>query len=117
MVRDDDGSIEYGELTLNYKNSTAIIEVGTDIDLESGITVIGTDGTVSVPEDWWQVCYFEVKEKGAERSKRYCSNIEGNGFRYLVKELLSMIKNEDTTSERITVDEQSAIVRALGDMK
>ena len=115
-VCDDRGNIEYGELTLNYDNSTAIIEVGTEIEIDSGFTAIGTNGTIIVPEDWWQVCYFEVKEKGAERNKRYSSNIEGNGFRYLLKELLTMIKNEDSTFERITAQEQAAIMNALNTM-
>jgi choline-phosphate cytidylyltransferase len=81
------------------------------------MTIIGTTGTITVPEDWWRIGYFKLKQNNETSFKRYCSNFEGNGFRYLIQALLGMIRTEDSGSARITVDESDAILKLLGTLK
>lgn len=116
IIKDSFGNDIYGQYTIKYDNAIATAEVNMDLEVENEMEIIGTEGSIIVPEDWWRIGYFRVKEKGSRNYKRYSSNLEGNGFRYLLQALQNMMKIKNTKSETthgMTEDEMQAILKIL----
>lgn len=112
-VKDSQGRFVYDLITLNYQNALASIEVGTTIDVENELVIIGSNGRVIIPNDWWNTGYFEADIKGRDFPKRYSFNFEGNGFRYLLQELMIMIRDQRTECTRLFYHESVKILEIL----
>lgn len=62
-VKNDVGDFVYGAIELIYSKGTAFIETGIDVSLEDSMVIVGTEGTIHVPDDWWNLGYFKWKEE------------------------------------------------------
>ena len=113
LVRNEAGEITYGILSFSFDNSVAVCEVSMDIDVDCEMTILGTNGEIYVPEDWWRMGYFKYKSADDPRTKHYSSNFEGNGFRYLVQAFLQEIRSNRSDAARITEEESAAILEVL----
>lgn len=113
IVKNENNTIEYVFINLIYDNSVASAEVGLETDIKGGMQILGTNGTIIVPDNWWNIGYFKMKNKKDIHFKRYSTNFEGNGFRYLIQSILMMIRNKTVVSQRITGEESMAILSVL----
>ena len=114
-VKSENNEITYAVL-MNGKeplNTAFILEIGIEFDVDSSMTILGTNGKIEVPGNWWQTGYFKLQMNAEDKAKRYSSNFEGNGFRYLIQSLLSMIEDERIWTTRIRPEEQVAVVKTL----
>lgn len=109
MVRNENGEINYGLIEFSYKNSVAVAEISMDVEQECSMTILGTEGVLVVPEDWWRMGYFKYKNKSEARAKHYSSNFEGNGFRYLIQTMVQELRTDKGETERITLEESAAV--------
>ena len=102
LVRDYAGNVSYGMLTFYYENAVANAEIAFDdaIDFDGNIKIIGTDGIIEVPIEWWKIGYFKIKNNQEDSFKRYSFNLEGNGFRYVIQTLLMRIREEHNEFSR-----------------
>lgn len=116
-VKDEEGNIIYYTISLEYDNCTSFIEIGLDLQVEDGMVIFGTEGMMYVPDDWWNLGYFKLKNKSDNRFKRYSFNFDGNGFRYMIRSLLHMLKKEQVVGQRLSVEEYKAVVKALNLLK
>lgn len=112
-VRDMDGNFVYDMITMKYPNALATIEIGTTVDIEDELVIIGSNGRVTIPNDWWNTGYFEANISDKEFLKRYSFNFEGNGFRYLLQELMIMIRDKRTECTRLFYDESVKLIEIL----
>ena len=112
-VTDAQGNFVYDVITMKYKNALASIEIGSTVDVEDELVIIGSGGRVTIPNDWWNTGYFEAKIEGNEFLKRYSFNFEGNGLRYLLQELLIMIRDKRTECTRLFYDESLLLSEIL----
>ena len=112
-VTDRNGDFVYDMITMKYKTALATIEIGTTVDVEDELVIIGSNGRVTVPNDWWNTGYFEANIAGKEFLKRYSFNFEGNGFRYLLQELMIMIRDKRTECTRLFYDESVKLMEIL----
>lgn len=112
-VKDEDGTFIYDMITMKYPGALATIEIGSTVDVENELVIMGTKGRVTVPNDWWNTGYFEAKVEGNEFLKRYSFNFEGNGFRYLLQELMIMISDQRTECTRLFYEESEALAEIL----
>lgn len=112
-VTDAQGNFVYDVITMKYKNALATIEIGSTVDVEDELVIIGSSGRVTIPNDWWNTGYFEAKIEGNEFLKRYSFNFEGNGLRYLLQELLIMIRDKRTECTRLFYDESLLLSEIL----
>lgn len=112
-VKDENGAFIYDMITMKYPGALATIEIGSTVDIENELVIIGTKGRVTVPNDWWNTGYFEAKVEGNEFLKRYSFNFEGNGFRYLLQELMIMISDQRTECTRLFYEESEALAEIL----
>ena len=99
-VKSSDGCFIYDMITMKYLRALATIE-------------IGTRGRITVPGDWWNTGYFEAKIEGQEFLKRYSFNFEGNGLRYLLQELVIMIRDRRTECTRFFYEESETLAELL----
>lgn len=98
--------------------SAFVFEVGMEMEVGTGMEILGTEGSIYVPGDWWQTGYFKMKSTADDnRFKRYSSNFEGNGFRYIIQSLLSMIEDERIWTTRVLPEEQIKVARVLKDVE
>ena len=116
LVESDNGTM-YGMINLVYGNSIAGAEICLDVESDCGMTITGSEGTIIVPEDWWRIGYFKLRRKGEREFKRYCSNFEGNGFRYLIQSVLSVIRSGRSAVQRISIQEEKTILDILKDIR
>ena len=100
-------------ISMKYAGALATIEIGTTVDIENELVIIGSNGRVTIPNDWWNTGYFEANISGKEFLKRYSFNFEGNGFRYLLQELMIMIRDKRTECTRLFYDESVRIIEIL----
>lgn len=96
-----------------YSDKIASIEIGISCLLDDGMTIIGDMGKVFIPNDWWNTGYFEVKLNKDRNIKRYSFNFEGNGLRYLLHELMIMIKDNCSQCNRIFYSESEQLYDML----
>jgi len=80
-------------------------EMGIGEYIQADMKIIGTEGIITVPANWWETGYFELKRKDDSAVKRYSCNYEGNGFRYVLVSVLSQINNKQYTEMRLTLEE------------
>lgn len=117
LVRNDSGEITYGIISFSFENSVAVCEISMDYDTDCEMTILGTNGEIYVPEDWWRMGYFKYKNADDPRTKHYSSNFEGNGFRYLVQSFLQEIRSNSADAARITEEESAVILKVLNEIK
>ena len=89
------------------------VEIGRGVELENQMTIVGEKSTIVVKDDWWNTGYFEVKKYGEKFVKRYSYNFEGNGFRYILQELLIMLRDNRYICTRLFEEESRCIVKLL----
>lgn len=118
LIFNDSGEVSYGMLMFMYEQAVAAVEIGYDdlLEVEDEMRIIGTKGTIIVPNEWWRIGYFKVKRAGDKDFKRYSFNLEGNGFRYLVQDLLALVRNGRTQSQHLQWDEMKESLCILSDM-
>lgn len=116
IVRNEEGDISYCVLNINYNNAVAAIEIGNDLDVGGSMSILGSKGSIYVPDNWWNIGYFEVTNSDETNVKRYSSNLEGNGFRYLIQAMLKIINNKAFTNQRVTYDEDKSILTIIGEV-
>lgn len=119
LVPKADGTISYGMLMFMYRNTLATAEISFNqmVGMDGSMQIIGTDGMIFVPNDWWRIGYFKVKRNDEPDCKRYSFNFEGNGFRYLVQDLLSLIRENRTRPQQLQWNERKAVMEILSDIR
>ena len=116
LIKNND-KVEYGTVMFSYNQSVAFTEIGYNTDLKGVMEIIGTNGSIIIPHEWWKIGYFKIKNTNDNNYKRYTFNLEGNGFRYLVQDLLSLIRHDRNKSQRLKEEEIEAITEILAKLK
>ncbi len=110
---DYQNDIVYGRIEFEYEHSIGYGELTKGIDHTSLMEIIGTKGRITVPQDWWKSAYFEATLYKENYTRRYCTNFEGNGFRYLIQVMLQMIKENQLQSQRLSAHDSVCIIEIL----
>lgn len=112
LIKQDSG-VEFGALTFEYPTCEATIKVGNSVRVKNQMEIIGTKGTIRLKDNWWKSNYFELEEPDSTESIVYNMNFEGNGFKFLLREMLTMFANENTESKGLFPDESIKIVEIM----
>ena len=108
-----DGESRFESISIQYEGAIARIDASKGLDNPNGFTIIGSEGRITVPDDWWNTGYFEARLHGADSLKRFCFNFEGNGLRYLLQEMMIMISDKRTDNARLFCGESVALAGML----
>lgn len=109
-IYDEEDSLIYNQIVFHYENRIGCIEIGSTPGMKNHMEILGTKGRVDLPDEWWNMGYFEASEGNDNKLKRYSFNFEGNGMRYLLHEMLLMIKEGNEVSKKLQPEESLRIV-------
>lgn len=109
----NDSKVEFGSINLKYGDCDAIINVGETVRVNNKIEIIGSKGTIRMGDNWWTAKYFELYKTDGSPKQVYNVNFSGNGFRFLILEMMNMISDRRSTSKILTVDESVRIIEIL----
>lgn len=112
-VSGKNGESLYHNIRVNYANAVATVEVGETVAIDENMEIIGDKGKIIIPNDWWNTGYFETKLLASNNPKRYSFNFDGNGFRYLLQELMIMQKDKRYECTRIFHEESMKLVEMI----
>lgn len=104
----------YTKVVLNYPHATASATVGIGVKTEGNLVISGTKGYIYVPAPWWLTSFFEVRYEDQTKNKKYFYSYDGNGLRYEIQELISMVVNKRKSSYKLRRRESCAIAKVIG---
>ena len=116
-VTKDGDEIEFASMSFAYPRARAVINVGDKIRVDNQIEIIGTEGTIRMKGDWWRSKSFELHVPKSNEVQIFNTNFEGNGFKYLLRELSLMLSNNRMNTKAIFEDELLEIVKILEQVK
>lgn len=105
--------IEFASLFFEYEGSNAVINVGNSIRVDNQLEIIGTKGTIRSKDKWWRGNYFEVEKTDTDHVEVYNTNYAGNGFKYLIKAVSTMLANNRIDSMGVFEDESIKIAEIM----
>lgn len=117
VVKGDDGAIEFASAHFIYPRGEAHINVGNTIRVECKMEIIGTKGTIRLSDKWWRSNRFELERVGADEPEIYNMNFDGNGFKFLLRQIVNMIKNDRIESRGLFKSESIKISEILEEME
>lgn len=97
-IQADNGIDLYTRACLRYPGGLAIATCGLGVKSEGKLLISGTEGYIVVEAPWWKTSYFEVHHEDPNEVERFSERFLGDGLRYELCDLLSMI-NGDTRKE------------------
>lgn len=116
-VIQEDKNIEFASMHFVYPNGLAVINVGNTIRVDNQVEIIGTKGTIRMKGDWWRAKNFELHNTETTEVQIFNTNFEGNGFKYLLKAISTMINNKRIEPMGVFEDESLKIVEILEQIK
>lgn len=105
--------VEFASMNFVYPKGRAIISVGDNVRVDNQLEIIGTEGTILMKGAWWRSKNFELHTPGSDEVQLFNTNFEGNGFKYLLKAMSTMLSNNKITSKDIFEDESMKVVEIL----
>ena len=67
-----------------------------------------------MPAPWWLTSFFEVRYEDQTKNKKYFYSYDGDGLRYEIQELISMVVNKRKSSYKLRRRESCAIAKVIG---
>ena len=108
-----DGMLEFLTMDFRYPGAAATVSIGNNIKIDDRFEVVGTKGTVRLGENWWRADSFEIEYIGDPVTKRYNVNYEGNGFRFLIRNMLLMLEDGRTEYRLVRAEDELRVLRIL----
>ena len=109
MMKDSDG-IEFASLDFEYGETRVVLSVGNKVRVRNQLEIIGSKGTIKIDGNWWRGNYFELDTPDIDNVEIYNTNYSGNGFKYLLKTMSTMLSNGRIDSTGLFRDESVKIV-------
>lgn len=103
----------FTKMNLQYESSIATLKVGIGAKAEGDLVITGTKGYVYVPSPWWKTEYFEVRYENPIDNKKFYYKFDGDGLRYEVAELVSMVNTKQLETHKLTQQESVEIVKVI----
>lgn len=97
-IQANNGIDLYTRAYLRYPGGLATATCGLGVKSEGKLLISGTEGYIVVEAPWWKTSYFEVHHENPNEVERFSERFLGDGLRYEICDLLSMI-NGDTRKE------------------
>lgn len=101
-IRNDRGIDIYTKAYLRYPNGFATAKCGLGVKSEGKLLISGTKGYITVEAPWWKTGYFEVHRENPDDVERFSERFLGDGLRYEISDLLSMINGDRKKDFKLT---------------
>lgn len=111
--KQENGVDIYTKVNISYPHATASMTLGIGVKTEGNMVISGTKGYVYVPAPWWLTDFFEIRYEDQTKNKKYFYSYDGDGLRYEIQELMSMIVNQRKCSYKLRRSESVAIAEII----
>ena len=111
IIKEED-SIEYMSMTVKYPETEVIINIGNSIRMMNKMEIVGTKGTIWLGDNWWRADRFELSSVDGDK-KVFNVNYEGNGFKFIIKDLATMIDDGRLEYRLMNKDIDLAVAEVL----
>lgn len=111
-IKAENGIDLYTRMHLRYPNGLATATCGLGVKSEGKLLISGTEGYIVVEAPWWKTSYFEVHYENLNDMERFSERFLGDGLRYEICDLLSMI-NGDTRREFKLTKKDSIVMAGI----
>ena len=112
-VTKNDDEIEFASMYFDYPEGIAVINAGNKIRVNNQLEIIGSEGTIRMTGDWWKCKRFEIHKPGLSDVEVFNTNFEGDGFKYLIKEMSRMLSTNRINTKSILEEESIKMVEIL----
>ena len=108
-VKGKNGLDIFNKVSLCCPSGIATATCGLGVKSEGRLLIAGTKGYIVAEAPWWKTTYFEVHYEDAGRVEKYSETFLGDGLRYEISDLLSMINRNDRNNFKLTRGESVAL--------
>lgn len=108
-IKDEKNIDIYTKAHLRYANGLATATCGLGVKSEGKLLISGTEGYITVEAPWWKTSYFEVHHENPNDIERFSERFLGDGLRYEICDLLSMINGDTRREFKLTRGDSEAM--------
>ncbi len=108
-IKDCQGIDLYTKAHLRYTNGLATATCGLGVKSEGKLVISGTIGYIVVEAPWWKTAYFEVHHENPSDVERFSERFLGDGLRYEICDMLSMINGNTRRNFKLTREESETM--------
>ena len=108
-VKEKNGLDIFNRISFCFPSGIATATCGLGVKSEGRLLIAGTKGYIVAEAPWWKTTYFEVHYEDAGRVDKYSEIFLGDGLRYEISDLLSMINKSDKNNFKLTRGESTAL--------
>lgn len=108
-IKADNGVDLYTRAHLRYSGGLATATCGLGVKSEGKLLISGTEGYIVVEAPWWKTSYFEVHHENPNDVERFSERFLGDGLRYEICDLLSMINGDTRRKFKLTRGDSETI--------
>ncbi len=112
-VKGENGLDLFTRATMKYKTGLATATCGLGVKSEGRLLISGTKGYIVAEAPWWKTAYFEVHYEDAGKVDKYSETFLGDGLRYEISDLLSLINGTAKNDFKLTRGESIALARIM----
>ncbi|MCM1038097.1 MAG: Gfo/Idh/MocA family oxidoreductase [Ruminococcus sp.] len=109
MIKNEEGVDIFTKAYIKYSSGLATATCGLGVKSEGKLLISGTLGYIVVEAPWWKTSYFEVHHEDPNDVERFSERFLGEGLRYELCDLLSMINGDIRRDFKLTKGDSVAI--------
>lgn len=102
FIKGKNGIDIFTQAHFKFHNAMATATCGLGVKSEGKLLVSGTKGYIVVDAPWWKTSYFEVHYEDPNEIERFSERFLGDGLRYEISDLLSMINGDGNRDFKLT---------------
>ena len=112
-INAENGLDIFTKVSLSYPSCLATATCGLGIKSEGRLLISGTEGYIAVMPPWWKTTNFEIHYEDPNRVERYNENFFGDGLRYELSDMLSLINGIEKKRFKLTVKDSLALAQIM----
>ena len=101
-IKDSRGIDIFTKAYLKYSNGLATATCGLGVKSDGKLLISGTKGYILAEAPWWKTSYFEIHHENPNEVERFSERFLGDGLRYEICDLLSMINGDTKRDFKLT---------------
>lgn len=113
VIRDERGIDLFTQAHFTYRNGMATATCGLGVKSEGRLLIAGTQGYIVVEAPWWKTTYFEIHHEKADEIERFSDRFLGDGLRYEISDMLSMINGDKKRDFKLTRGDSEAMAGVM----
>ncbi len=101
----DDYDVSNVAITRHKNQVVGISSVGVEVKSDGNAIISGTDGYIYIPAPWWLTKEFHIRFEDPSKEIKFEFEFAGDGLRYMISEFISVVRQNNIESPRLTIDE------------